>query len=81
MDLYEEVLSQILAEWLLFYVKDLRLLPLQNMVERRCYGALEKIRDAVKDDNLNDAECFERINDIICALEEIGIKTGTRHDF
>ena len=81
MELYEEVLSQVLAEHLLTYVKDFKWLPLQNTVEERCYEALVKIRDAVRDDSLDDEECLVRIDVIICALEEIGIRTGSRHDF
>lgn len=81
MELYEEVLSQILAEHLLTYVKDLKWLHLQNTVEERCYEALVKIRDAVRDDTLDDEQCLIRIDEILCALEEIGIRTGTRHDF
>ena len=81
MELYEEVLSQILAEHLLTYVKDLKWLHLQNTVEERRYEALVKIRDAVRDDTLDDEQCLVKIDEILCALEEIGIRTGTRHDF
>jgi len=81
MELYEEILSQILAENLLPYIQDLKWLPLPDMVENRCYQALERIRDIVREDSLDDAQCLLKIDEIICAFEEIGSSGGNRHDF
>lgn len=50
-------------------------------IESRCYQALQKIRDILRDDNLTDNDCFSKIEAIVCLLEEMGIDTGNRHDF
>lgn len=46
-----------------------------------CYQALEKIKAVVQDDSLSDGECFMRIEEIVCALEDLGSGGGPRHDF
>ena len=43
--------------------------------------ALEKIRAILADDALSDAECFRKIEAIVCVLEELGSDGGGRHDF
>ena len=43
--------------------------------------ALEKIRAILADDALSDAECFRKIEAIVCVLEELGGDGGGRHDF
>lgn len=53
----------------------------KEIIEQQCFQALKKIREIVRDDTLEDAECFERIEQIVCALEEIGSDGGNRHDF
>ncbi|MGI6261134.1 MAG: hypothetical protein ACOYJR_04765, partial [Acutalibacteraceae bacterium] len=35
----------------------------------------------LKDDCLNDAECFTKIEKIVCLFEESGVGCGSRHDF
>jgi len=45
------------------------------------YKALEKIRAILADDALSDAECFRKIEAIVCVLEELGSDGGGRHDF
>ena len=52
-----------------------------EIVEGRCYQTLQKIREILDDEALDDAECFKRIEKIVCALEEIGSNGGCRHDF
>lgn len=52
-----------------------------EIVEMQCYQALRRIREIVRDDTLEDKECFERIERIICELEAIGSNGGMRHDF
>ena len=52
-----------------------------EIVEMQCYQALCRIREIVRDDTLEDKECFERIERIICELEAIGSNGGMRHDF
>ena len=52
-----------------------------EIVELQCYKTLRKIQEIVRDDALEDTECFERIERIVCAFEEIGCERGSRHDF
>lgn len=47
----------------------------------KCYQALKKIKAIIDDDSLDDKECFMRIEEVICVLEEVGSGGGTRHDF
>lgn len=53
----------------------------EEIVQLECYQVLCRIQQIVCDDTLEDRECFERIERIICALEEIGGNGGSRHDF
>ena len=41
---------------------------------------MQKIREILEDDSLTDADCFEKIEQILCIFEEhcIGV---SRHDF
>ncbi len=50
-------------------------------LESRCFGILERISQIIADDTLDDPECFQRIEQIVCELERNGIDCGTRHDF
>lgn len=52
-----------------------------ELLESKCYQALKEIVKIVRDDRLPDPECFQKIEDIVCALEWIGIDGGSRHDF
>ena len=52
-----------------------------ELLNQRCFEILEGIRRIVADDTLDDPECFQRIEGIVCVLEENGIDCGTRHDF
>lgn len=79
MDLYKEILAHALAYGdvkVMFPALD----PAQ-IVEGACYQALLKIKAIIEDDSLEDSECFIKIEEIICALEEIGSNGGSRHDF
>ena len=49
--------------------------------EKECYRSLAKIRDIIRDDTLSDEDCFLKIEEIICILEEMGSDGGIRHDF
>lgn len=53
----------------------------ERVAEKECYIALEKIREIIRDDTLEDAECFDRIEKIVCLFEKMGIDCGDRHDF
>ena len=52
-----------------------------NILKTECYNALVKIREILTDDTLNDAECFNKIEAIVCVFESLGSGGGIRHDF
>ena len=51
------------------------------IVQDRCYHALRRIKESLEDDTLEDPECFQKIEEIVCVLEELGTDAGIRHDF
>lgn len=53
----------------------------QRMAKLKCYQALEKIKAVIRDDSLSDEECFMKIEEIICVLEDLGSGGSGRHDF
>ena len=53
----------------------------KTVVKDRCYIALSQIIKAVKEDTLNDIECFMKIEKIITIFEENGSTRTSRHDF
>ena len=81
MELYVEILARYLAqENARLVFPDLQL-NAKEIVELQCYQALCQIQEIVRDDSLEDAECFERIERIICVFEQMGSDGGVRHDF
>ena len=54
---------------------------IENLFKNECYIVLERIKSILEDDGLDDKECFEKIEKIVCLFEEIGSDCGTRHDF
>ena len=53
---------------------------LKEIIENRCYKVLMQIKQVVEDEKLSDQDCFIKIEEIICKLEENGIFCD-RHDF
>lgn len=53
----------------------------QALVHDTAYQALSAIRLILERDDLEDPECFRRIEKIVRVFERIGIDCGTRHDF
>lgn len=81
MELFEEIMADTLAEIILDHLRHDNHASLKQHIEGICYKTLEKIRNIVQDDSLDDVQCFMKIEEIICALEEIGSSGGNRHDF
>ena len=52
-----------------------------QIVELECYKALQKIKAIIEDDSLEDDTCFKKIEEIVCAFEQMGSSGGGRHDF
>ncbi len=53
----------------------------QALVHDTAYQALKAIRLILARDDLEDPECFRRIEKIVRVFERIGSGCGTRHDF
>lgn len=53
----------------------------QALVHDTAYQALSAIRLILARDDLEDPECFRRIEKIVRVFERIGSGCGTRHDF
>lgn len=70
MKLYQEILGNLNVE-----------IPTAELLELKCYGAIEQIKKVIEDERLSDANCFARIEEIVCILEELGTDGGSRHDF
>ena len=81
MELGIEILARFLAQQnAQITFSDLKL-SASEILELQCYQTLRKIQEIVRDDTLEDKECFERIERIICVFEQIGSGGGVRHDF
>ena len=52
-----------------------------EMLEAVSYQALCEIQRIIRDDTLSDAECFQKIEEIVCTFEKLGSNGGSRHDF
>lgn len=50
-------------------------------IEKECMEVLGRIRAILADESIEDPECFERIEQIVCAMETIGLNCGSRHDY
>ncbi len=81
MELYAEILAHYLCnENARITFPDLQI-NAEEIMQLQCYQVLQKIKAILHDDALEDAECFMRIEQIICALEDVGSNGGNRHDF
>ncbi len=58
-----------------------RMNKIARLVEKESVQALYRIKKILEDNSLNDAECFAKIEEIVCVFEEMGMTCGTRHDF
>ena len=83
MDLYKEILASALSkEEAHITFPNLKSKTADEIVELRCYSALKKIWEILREAEIDDIECFMRIEKII-SLFENDFKTGCglRHDF
>ena len=81
MELYKELLAHILSKSKVRVRFSDFNIDANELVEQTCYKLLCRIRDIIRDDRLNDAECFKQIEQIIRLFEQIGSDGGSRHDF
>ena len=52
-----------------------------EIIQSRCYQMLCQIRAALDEPNMNDAACFQRIEEIVEIIEQYGSDGGCRHDY
>ena len=81
MELYKEILAHILTTGQIQITLPYDEPDVSRIVEGKCYEALQKIKTIIEDDSLTDKECFLKIEEIICVLEDVGSNGGNRHDF
>lgn len=81
MELYKELLINALEKQKMEVTFPELKIDAEKIVELKCYDALRQIKEVLEDDSLEDKECFERIERIICILEKAGTSAGIRHDF
>lgn len=81
MDLYKEILVSVLANENIHVTFPNLQIDTEKIVESTCYQALCKIKLILEDDSLDDEQCFMKIEEILCILEDIGSNGGIRHDF
>ena len=53
----------------------------EDFVHDTAYQAIRQIKLILEDDQLDDSECFWRIEQIVRVFEELGSNAGNRHDF
>ena len=81
MELYKEILAQILSQQNAEIIFPDLHLDATKIMELECYKTLRKIKAVIEDDSLEDEECFKKIEEIVCIFEEMGSSGGGRHDF
>lgn len=81
MELYKEILLKALGEKEITIMLSGLTIKAAEIIEAESYKALQKIKAIIEDDNLDDEQCFMKIEAIICLLEDIGSDGGNRHDF
>ncbi|MBM6925182.1 hypothetical protein [Pseudoflavonifractor phocaeensis] len=81
MELYQEILAHILQNTTVNISFPELSWDISSLVEQRCYQAMQKIQAILKNDRLDDAECFQKIEEIVRVFEDLGSGCGTRHDF
>lgn len=75
-ELYEDILEELAA----IIIEKLRVDPAE-LIELASYRALQNIQAIVRDDSLDDTQCYHKIEKIICTLEDLGSDGGGRHEF
>jgi len=81
MELYKEIFAHALTYGQVQFVFPGTEDDILKITENICYQTLQKIKAVIEDDSLEDKECFYKIEEIVCAFEDIGCVGLGRHDF
>lgn len=81
MELYRDMLCRILETEEFEILLPKWKMSVEDMVEMKCYQALQEIKRILEDDERSDGECFESIEKIIAVFEALGSGINERHDF
>lgn len=81
MELYKEILISVLQKQRVRVLFPRMKISAREIVGLECYKALRKIRAILADDRLDDAECFQKIEEIVQMFDQMHIGCGGRHDF
>lgn len=81
MELYRDMLCRILETEEFEILLPKWNMKVEEMMELKCYQALQEIKRILEDDELDDEECFESIEKIISVFETLGSGIHDRHDF
>ena len=81
MELYRDMLCRILETEEFEILLPKWNMQVEEMMEMKCYQALQAIKRILEEDELEDEECFDRIEKIISVFETLGSGIYDRHDF
>ena len=81
MELYRDMLCRILETEEFEIVLPKWNMKVEEMMEMKCYQALQAIKRILEEDELDDEECFDRIEKIVSVFEALGSGIYNRHDF
>ena len=81
MEVIEAILRKIIADKNLQVKVTIEGVDLAALLERDSLVLLSRIREILRDDTLDDGECFAKIEALVCLYEEQGLFCGTRHDY
>lgn len=77
MELYHQILASYLAASQRFEEQ----INAPSIVEGVCYQSLRAIQSILMDAENTDADCFQKIEQIVMLFEQLGSDAGSRHDF
>ena len=81
MELYKEILINVLEKQRAEVYFPVLKISAKEIVELTCYKSLKQIKEVLEDDSLDDAECFAKIEEIVCIFEKNCGGVFYRHDF
>ncbi len=80
MELWQEIFAKLFRDSIV-EIKIPQAPSLSELFESTCYKALCEIKKIIEDDELEDSDCFAKIENIVRVFEKIGSTGGSRHDF